>query len=472
MRSKIELIWCGTVNSLSGLIRERHGFPGVSPRKGVKVVYKRLGQIQITDFAPMNPRMAVLLASLAGNVLLGGLVLSHPSKLAPPYASRAVEGAAAPNRTREFLRSTETASTAPAAVEAPAFSWAQLESEDYQNYITALRAFGVPEKMVRDIIIADVQKLYRPRLAALRPKKQANTNFWENRAPFIPSAGQTKEQRQQLFALQKEQQELIKNLLGRDVYREIAKDLGQPDWTERMFGPMPEDLRDKVGEMQERFQQATSEIYSKADGFIDQDTQAELKAMRRKFRDELGTVLTPQQVQEYGLRNSDTANQMRWQLGTFEPNEKEFRAIFDYKQALEDLEPQRSPFDDSPRPSSEDLKARQQKQKELDQTLSEALGPDRLKEFKMLDQWEYRNLSEAGVSKSDLLKVADMKQQAQDAAARIRGDKSLSPEQRTQALQGVRTETERSLAELIGERRVKAYSGSGGYWLRNIAPKN
>jgi hypothetical protein len=36
--------------------------------------------------------------------------------------------------------------------------------------------------------------------------------------------------------LQKEQNEVVKGLLGKNVYREIAKDAGQPDWTERTLG--------------------------------------------------------------------------------------------------------------------------------------------------------------------------------------------------------------------------------------------
>jgi hypothetical protein len=87
-----------------------------------------------------------------------------------------------------------------------------LESEDYKEYIARLRSFGVPEKIIRDVIMADVQKLYRPRFAALRPpKKPANPNFWETRNQgFYPNRDQTKEQREQTRALQKEQAELIK----------------------------------------------------------------------------------------------------------------------------------------------------------------------------------------------------------------------------------------------------------------------
>src|SRR5579871_1431151 len=44
------------------------------------------------------------------------------------------------------------------------FHWAHLESEDYRDYIARLRAIGCPEETIRDIIIADVEKLIAPKL--------------------------------------------------------------------------------------------------------------------------------------------------------------------------------------------------------------------------------------------------------------------------------------------------------------------
>jgi hypothetical protein len=414
----------------------------------------------------MTPRGAFTAASLAANVLLAVLLLTHAPKSTPRPAVEMTAAAGASTAGQRFERSPEEVQGKAGPGEA-SFSWAQLESEDYQQYIARLRAFEVPERTIRDIILADVQKAYRPKLAAFRGQRQGRTNFWENRGFFGPTSGLTREQRQQLSALQKEERELVKSLLGKNVYQEIARDAGQPNWTERMLGPLPEGLRDQVIEIQERFQQANAEIHMKAEGYIDQDTQAELKVLRRKFRDELAGVLTPQQIREYELRNSDISNQMRWQLSAFEPNEKEFRAIFDYKQAMEDLQPASS--EGSAGPSSDET--RRQKQKELETALAEALGGDRSKELKMLENWEYRNLAEAGVPRETLLKIAEMKQQAESAAAEVRRDKTLSTEQRAEALQAVRAETEKSLAGLVGERRAKAYSGNGGYWLRNIAPK-
>src|ERR1043165_9088738 len=40
------------------------------------------------------------------------------------------------------------------------FSWSEIESPDYQQYIANLRDIGCPEQTIRDIIVADVNQLY------------------------------------------------------------------------------------------------------------------------------------------------------------------------------------------------------------------------------------------------------------------------------------------------------------------------
>jgi len=421
----------------------------------------------------MRLRLTLFVLSVAINIAFASLLVrSHwsPSARAnqpPMAASPAASPSSAGPSGRAVAESPATSAPAP-----PAFSWSQLESEDYAEYIRRLRAFGVPERTIRDLLLADVEKMYRPKLAALRAKSPANTNFWEQRNRFGPSANLPKEQREQMNALQKEQRELVKTLLGKNVYAQMSSESGYPDWTERMFGPITGVQRDRVSEMQERFQQARSEIYERADGMFDMETQNEVKVLQRKFREDLATVLTPEQVEEYQLRSSDTANQLRVQLGSFEPNEQEFRAIFTYKQALEDLNPPRMPDDATPSLSSDQIRKRPEQQKDLEEGLADALGPDRLKEFKMMEQSEWRNLYESGVSREDILKVVDIKAQAEDAARKLRSDNGFSSDQRTQALQALRAETEKTLTDIIGDRRVKSYASRGGFWLQNIAPRD
>jgi len=416
----------------------------------------------------------ILLASLAGNVVLAALLMRAPSSSSPVDPGSAE--IRAESQTATVRKKTPAAApvgqemTVTESETLPAFNWSQLESQDYKEYIARLRAFGVPEKTVRDIIFADVAKLYRPRFAALRPPPATRTNFWEESTGY-PSPRQTKEQREQLRALQKEQQELLKTLLGENVHDERTRDAGGIDWFERNFSMVPGEHRDKVKEMQGRYQDIVSEIHERAAGYHDQDIQAELKAARKKFRDELSTVLTPPQLEDYELRTSDVASNMRYQLKTFEPNEDEFRSIFRYKQTMEEINLTRADSDPNRSHSPEEIKAHQQKQKEAEETLAQALGTERGKEFKFSEQYEYRNLMESGVPKESIVQLAEMREQVESAAGRLRQDKTLSNEQRNEAFAAMRAETEKELAGLLGDRRARSYSANGGHWLRNLAPR-
>ena len=412
----------------------------------------------------MNARAVILLASLAANVVLGdiffryGTILPHLSKPKPTAT------VAAPAGVRPV-----TISQPPIFVvqgtNAP-FSWAQLESDDFKVYIARMRAFGVPEKTIRDIVLTEVRKLYAPRLAALRPQKTVNPKFWE-RNNYRSYGYMTKDQRDQFNALQKEEHDLIKSLLGENVYTEMAEDSGTRDYLDLELGPLTADQKKQLSDIIQRFQESKSDIYQKANGYVDMDTQADIKALDKKFRDELATVLTPEQVEKYELQNSDIANNMRFQLGAFDPNEQEFRSIYEYKQALDDLK-----SGDSDSQTAADRQMQQQKQKELDATLAQSLGPDRLKQYKLMDDYAFQNLSQAGVSMDSIMKVADMKQQAEAAAQQIRSNSSLTSDQRIAALKEIRATTQQSLADVLGNRRARAYAGNGGWWLRSLAPNN
>jgi len=60
---------------------------------------------------------------------------------------------------------TERAQSAPAKV----FDWRTVESTDYRAYIANLRAIGCPEETIRDIIRADVNKLFESRARSQSP---------------------------------------------------------------------------------------------------------------------------------------------------------------------------------------------------------------------------------------------------------------------------------------------------------------
>ncbi len=429
----------------------------------------------------MNSRVLILALSLIANVVLATLTLRHRDPAAVIASSTPSQPVATAQTTHSANSESPRATESNAAIlvnngddSTGTFQWSQLEAADYKEYIARLRAFGVPEKVVRDIIIADVGKLYRPRYAALRPpKKPKNEKFWESRNQnYFPDRDMTKEQRAQTTALRKEQQNLLKELLGADFHEQIAKEAGYPDHTERMFGQLSKEARDKVSEMHERFQDERTAFYAKNDGYMDQDSQAELAAIGKKFRAELATVLTPEQLEEYELRSSETAQRMKWELSSFDPDEKEFRAIHAYKQAQEDINTLLRPDVENNEATRDQIKAIQEKQKTLKDSLAETLGTNRIAEYQLMEQYEYRNLLDAGVPKESVFKIPNIQKEAEAAASKLRNDKSLTQEQRTAALQAIKVETTKTLAGLLGERRANYYQQSGGYWLRNLAPES
>ena len=418
----------------------------------------------------MNFRLLLLLVCLAGNILLAAVLLRHDSK-----PSRAVNATAKISTSADPFQPETPQSASPdmiATARAADFQWAELSAPDLAIYIAQLRAFGTPEPKVREIIFGVVETAYRPRRGALRPpvKKADEEKFWERRRFYGWAQQGTKEQRAQLRALQKEEMDLLKSLFGPDVKEQMMKDSGGVDWMEKQYAFIPKELREQVQDIDQRMNEEKQEIYAQNEGSMDQYAQVDLRKVEKKYHAELAKILTPEQLLEWDLRHSDTANQLKNDLSAFDPNEDEFRALFQYQQAKEGLNPPRDPDSDPPQPTADERKALQEKQKALDAELALAVGDDRVKEYKLEQDYGYRSLIESGVPKASVFQLDDMKKQAQDAASKIRKDKTLTAEQRTAALAAIRAETQAGLSGLLDEKQVKRYTSQGGYWINNIAP--
>src|SRR5205085_10432612 len=93
------------------------------------------------------------------------------------------------------------------------FDWRALESDDYRQYIANLRRLQCPDKTIRDIIVADVNELYRHRFLQEFPRTN-RVEYWK---PGDPLANVINEaQVAQLQEFGREKRELIRNLLGSD----------------------------------------------------------------------------------------------------------------------------------------------------------------------------------------------------------------------------------------------------------------
>lgn len=410
----------------------------------------------------MNPRGLLLVATLGANCVLAALLFRPPDAApsAGPAAAAGQPGSLSPQPKAAGARARSRAEAAAPAEQAPAppgFNWASIESEDFKKYIQNLRDLGVPDETIRELIRAEITKLYRPKMLALRPASNPE-KYWERN--YGPYNQQTAEQRRQQTALYKEQAELLKSLLGESPMTNEHPLL-------RAFTNAPPEVLKQITELQTKFFEKQQALMEKTGGYMDSSTMAERRKLEREFYDEVAKLTSPEQVQAYKLRHSDLSRNLRDELRAFAPTEEEFKAIFRQRDAVGNPRDGVSTADAS---SPEQAKQIREAQLKAQVALAETLGPERAKEYKLLEDYAFRNLAEAGVAKESLLRIAEMKTTAETAARNLQRDTALSAEQRTAALQAIRAETEKELATLLGERRAKAYPNSGGYWIRNLAP--
>ena len=162
---------------------------------------------------------------------------------------------------------------------------------------------------------------------------------------------------------------------------------------------------------------------------------------------------------------------MKNDLSAFDPNEDEFRALFQYKQAQADLNPSSDSDSDAPQLTADQSQAIADKRKALEDQLAQAVGTNRVAEYWLEQDYAYRSLIDSGVPKESVFKLDEMKKQAEDAAGKIRNNQSLSAEDRAARRSAPSALRRRnSINELLGAKPTKRYSNNGGWWLNNIAP--
>jgi hypothetical protein len=403
----------------------------------------------------MNTRVLLIL-SISANVLLGAyIVYQGRGKARAPVAS-AIDGKAAITPVRPS-RNPDT-KTVTVTLPATGLDWRGVESEDYKKYIANLRAIGCPEETIRDIIVADVNKLFEQR----KREMTGTTNkfqFWKTGTFFTDMFNEEKLNKHRELA--KEKHALLKELLGVDVAEKPDLMAGMNPY-ETLLDFLPADRQNALMELEQSFAAKTMKRIKDA-----QNNPDVLRELMKEKDAELAKLLSPKEKEEYDLRMSQTAMVMRMQMNDFQPNEQEFREIFKLRKEFEDEYGMMGMQSNKP----EDIEKRQTAQQELDQSIKNTLGEDRYREYKYDQDFSRSSLKdiakEFNVPKEQAFKVFDVKTAAQEEAARVRKDTSLTPEQRQAALLAIQQQTSQAVNRLIGSAAGEAYFSKGS-WLKNL----
>src|SRR5437879_6068345 len=168
-------------------------------------------------------RQNLLVGSLALNV---GLLLVMGYQISHPRAGKERTGQLAAMRAAQpqlFKHQKAASSGTSQGQPAPGFNWRQVESSDYSTYIANMRAVGVPEQTIRDVIIADVAQAYEARRAALLATRRKPFMYWETADRRRLSPAEMQELEKQEMELDEEMNSVLTQLLGSDYDPEQRK---------------------------------------------------------------------------------------------------------------------------------------------------------------------------------------------------------------------------------------------------------
>jgi hypothetical protein len=402
----------------------------------------------------MKPGLLIGALSGLALALLTGIVLSARSpSSAPVQVGNAPRGAATvtPMTSRAVQEPVQ-----PALV--TSFRWSSLESTNYQEYIANLRRIGCPEDTIRDIIVADISKLYGPREAPFKSKLTAQDTT-EGLSSTVRRAARHAEFEvwKQLREIQKEKNALLKQLLNVTLPLEPLRASGVRNYAlfEAAFATLPPEKRETVREIQENYWLAADALSDKYDGKRTTNYLAEAKRLTLDRNTQLTGVLSPAEIEEFEMRTSNAGVALRESLAGFNPSEEEYRAIWQTRNESNESNSERV------RPPS----AAEGNQTKA--SIKAALGEQRFAEYERSQDPSYRSLTQLaeryGLPPEAALKGYEAETTFRQQQLSVREDGALTPEQRKEALSKLRAQWNRSMTSVFGEAATRAFQRYGIY---------
>jgi hypothetical protein len=340
------------------------------------------------------------------------------------------------------------------------FEWGQLESEDYRDYVARLRAIGCPEQTIRDIIIADVDKLLAPKVLAASGRTNGIT-YWHPVEEELWESAEQKEAMRQQRAVDFEKRDVIRELLGVDLVGERLRIQGQADYYGERLGFLPEEKRARVRTLLDQFadQERTlleQQIEDGGGGAVAGGD--DLARLRQQKNAAVTQLLTPEEREQYDLWFSPAANAARESVTAMNATEEEFLRLYELRRAFMAKH-------------GEAFQSSAEAAQEFETAVQQALGENRYLDYRRAQDSDYRELvrvaSRFKIGPEVAAQLYSYKQPVEEARHQVDADPNLTPQQKTAAYDAIAQETQRAFREALGEKAFRHYiRRTGNPWVR------
>jgi hypothetical protein len=397
----------------------------------------------------------ILLVSFGLNLALTTTLVALRWRSPVATAPMAAEETAPHVVTNELVSA--SAADSQAAPAAAVFHWRMIESKNVRQYVANLRRIGCPEKILRDLVLAEVDRHFKPKLEfnqlSYQPwqgadRREADRRAWEERRAV---AGQ-------------EKRALIRELLGYEWSNEVSNLWDTEPTLVAFLGFLADTKAQQVmAVVASQMDKAKCVLQPTGGILIDEDYQ-QLRDLRNNIRAELGRLLAAGEFDELESRAQlGLVFSQKLHLEGMNLNGFELREIMRASRSYKDILLVEGWLQET-RPASEAAS----KLAEFEKVIAIKLGPARLAEFKRAQDQDFRSTfaftQKQKLAKETAVKVYEAQRSAEQQATEIRADNSLSIGEKAAALQFLQETTAASLTSALGRAAANYFNGPGK-WL-------
>ncbi len=330
------------------------------------------------------------------------------------------------------------------------FTWRDVTLPEYTNYLANLRAVGCPEERVRQIIICDVNQYFDEQ--RLEAGTRLDIEWWKpggslQTLVLMPAQCMARLERQRVATLER--------LLGTNAAETVKlPDPGHrtgPTLTGPVLCAMALDRYSAAAAICLRARERLEFYWAQRHDESLPPDPAEEARLREETRKELGRLFTPQEMEEFLLRNAHNADALRESLRGFVATPEEFRKIF---RALDALQQQVQV--DYGGPDALSANQREEFDRQCDGAVRELLPPERFQAYLLTKQPGYRRAvmeaAQLGLPDTAAGRLHEIRRDCEKKRQQIMQDAALKEDQRTQAIEALAQEEQKLKQDLTAKK--------------------
>ena len=327
------------------------------------------------------------------------------------------------------------------------YGWQDVENSEYLKYIGNLRLVGCPEEKIRQIILSDINQLIDQK--RLKEAVAHDTPWWKMEPNQYLMVNVMQEQGR---ILEEQRRALIERLLGADAADDEKSEtlLWNVQLTGPVLGALPAKTHNAVQEICQRSVERHQSYQWSRFNEGQPINQVELAKLREQTRSDLRQVLTPAEVEEFTLRYSHNAYQLRMELAGMDPTPEEFRKIF---RAIDASDHQMQLEYGSVEAMSP--KQRERYERQRDAAIKEGLAEPRYQAYLMTKDPLYRQAQmtamQYGAPSKAVMPIYQMTKANESRRQQILTNVTLSAQQKNEELNRVNMDQLRTLQQIVNE---------------------